>query len=141
MTSEEMFELHRLRNENASLSAWQCVYTDGKTGLVGDEHGNQYCAMARRVEALRAEIERLRVQNIQMQAALGYGIVAEDERHILPSNPFKCGTCDASKRLRAEVERLRTALREYECHCPTSVCEWFPCGKTARNALEEETSA
>lgn len=40
--------------------------------------------------------------------------------------------------LRAENERLREALREYECHCPTSVCEWFPCGKTARAALEEK---
>ena len=42
------------------------------------------------------EIKRLRVENIQMQAALGYGILAEDERHIIPSNPFKCGTCDAA---------------------------------------------
>lgn len=51
----------RLRAENFSLASWQCEFTDGKTGLVGDEHGNQYCAMAKRVEALTAEIERLRV--------------------------------------------------------------------------------
>lgn len=62
------------------------------------------------ITALRAEVERLKIENIQMQAALGYGILAEDERHILPSNPFKCGTCDASKHLRAEVERLRAVV-------------------------------
>lgn len=62
--------------------------------------------------ALRAEVERLKVESIQMQDALGYAILAEDERHILPSNPFKCGTCDASKRLRAENEKLRAALEE-----------------------------
>jgi len=66
---------------------------------------------AKTICSLRDEVERLRVENIQMQAALGYGILAEDERHIIPSNPFKCGTCDASKHLRAEVERLRVALR------------------------------
>ena len=43
------------------------------------------------------EIDRLRVENIQMQAALGYAILAEDERHIIPVNPFKCGTCDARR--------------------------------------------
>ena len=42
-----------------------------------------------------AAAERLRIENIQMQAALGYAICAEDERHIIPSNPFKCGVCHA----------------------------------------------
>ena len=49
----------RMLAENFSLSAWQCVYIDGKTGLVGDEHGNQYCAMSKRVDALRAEVKKL----------------------------------------------------------------------------------
>ena len=65
------------------------------------------------IAALRAEVERLKIENIQMQAALGYGILADDERHILPSNPFKCGTCDASKHLRADNERLRAALEPF----------------------------
>lgn len=77
-----------LRDENASLASWQCEFTDGKTGLVYAEGGGTYCAMAK-------EVERLRVQNIQMQAALGYAICAEDERHIIPSNPYKCGVCDS----------------------------------------------
>lgn len=67
-------------------------------------------ALAAQITALHAENERLKVESIQMQAALGYGILAEDERHIIPSNPFKCGTCD---RARAEVERLRAALEAW----------------------------
>lgn len=62
------------------------------------------------IATLRAEVERLKIENIQMQAALGYGILAEDERHIIPSNPYKCGTCDASQHLRATNERLRGRL-------------------------------
>lgn len=82
-----------------SGAAHQTLVTTGLVNQAADE-----------ITRLRAEVERLRVENIQMQAALGYGILAEDERHILPTNPFKCGTCDASKHLRAEVERLRAAL-------------------------------
>ena len=42
-----------------------------------------------------AEIERLRVENIQMRFALGYPMPADLEQYILPKNPFKCGFCDA----------------------------------------------
>ena len=76
--------------------------------IVRDPYGNPLKRDAT-IDALRAEVERLRVKSIQMQAALGYGILAEDERHIIPSNPFKCGICDANKHLRAENERLRAA--------------------------------
>lgn len=54
--------------------------------------------LARRGAAAADRIARLEVENIQMQAALGYAICAEDERHIIPSNPFKCGMCDARAR-------------------------------------------
>lgn len=57
--SEANAEITALRAENSSLSAWQCVYTDGKTGLVGDEHGNQYCAMAKENERLRAALREV----------------------------------------------------------------------------------
>lgn len=37
-------EIYRLQKENAELASWQCIYTDGKTGITSDEHGNQSCA-------------------------------------------------------------------------------------------------
>jgi hypothetical protein len=49
------------------------------------------------ITALRAEVERLKVESIQMKFALGYLMPADLERHILPSNPFKCGVCDARR--------------------------------------------
>lgn len=51
------WENARLRAENFSLAAWQCEFTDGKTGLVAGEGGSTYCAMAKRVEHLRAALE------------------------------------------------------------------------------------
>jgi hypothetical protein len=94
------------------------------------------------ITALRAENERLKVESIQMRAALGYGILAEDELHILPSNPFKCGTCDASKHLRAENETLRAALWDIHAVCNNGP---FVRGRRikaiARAALEENTNA
>lgn len=80
-------------------------------GCARDQGLTQHCAEA---ETLAREVDRLRIENLQMQAALGYGIPAEDERHIIPSNPYTCGTCgpkdDEITRLRAEVERLRAGL-------------------------------
>ena len=46
-------------------------------------------------EAAADEIERLRIENIQMRFALGYPMPAHLEYHIIPQNPFKCGICDA----------------------------------------------
>lgn len=37
-------QVAELKAENAALAAWQCIHTDGKTGIVCDEYGNQYCA-------------------------------------------------------------------------------------------------
>lgn len=66
--------------------------------------------------ALAAERDRLKVENIQMQAALGYGILADYERHIIPSNPFTCGTCgpkdDEITRLTAEIASLKAELAD-----------------------------
>ena len=46
-------------------------------------------------EAAADEIERLRIENIQMRFALGYPMPSHLEYHIIPQNPFKCGICDA----------------------------------------------
>lgn len=53
-------ENERLRAENFSLAAWQCEFTDGKTGLVAHEHGGTYCAMAKENERQAAELRSLR---------------------------------------------------------------------------------
>ena len=37
-------EIYRLEKENAELASWQCIYTDGKTGITFDEYGKQSCA-------------------------------------------------------------------------------------------------
>ena len=50
-------EIERLRKDNFSLAAWQCVHWDGKTGLVNDEHGNQYCAKDKEIERLREALK------------------------------------------------------------------------------------
>lgn len=71
------------------------------------EHMMTMIDNASKVATLRAEKERLKVQSIQMQAALGYAICAEDERHIIPSNPYRCGICDANKHLRATNDALK----------------------------------
>lgn len=92
--------VERLREATKGLIAAAMVWTakggkwvaEGKALMTIAERTDE---AARDIVTLRAEVERLRIENIQMQAALGYGILAEDERHIIPSNPFKCGTCDA----------------------------------------------
>lgn len=84
-------------------------------------------------EKMRKEINRLRVENIQMQAALGYAICAEDERHIIPSNPYSCGVCDANRGIHDEIERLRAAL---EWIAGTALTEPEAMVEKARAALE-----
>lgn len=55
-TIVEMLEaLEQSREECANLAAWQCVYTDGKTGIVCDEYGNQFCQQSRDLTQSRAE--------------------------------------------------------------------------------------
>lgn len=57
---EADLEIARLREENFALAAWQCLFHDGKTGIVNDEHGNQYCAMEKENARLREENAKLR---------------------------------------------------------------------------------
>lgn len=54
--AEAADRIEALEAENASLSTWQCEFTDGKSGIVYGEGGGTYCAMARRVEALEAAL-------------------------------------------------------------------------------------
>lgn len=45
---------------DAALASWQCIHTDGVTGITSDEHGNQFCAKDAKIAARDAEIVRLR---------------------------------------------------------------------------------
>ena len=84
--AEQAAEIDRLRAENFSLAAWQCEFTDGKTGLVAHEHGGTYCAMAKENERLRAVFSDF------------LGIL--DDRNEQLYN------------LRIEIERLRSVLHD-----------------------------
>jgi uncharacterized small protein (DUF1192 family) len=77
---------------------------------------------------LRAEIERLTLENWQLKGALGYPVPGN-----IPEGPFKCGLCEAralqdpfragfeaaieevaaySDELRAEIGRLKAEVRD-----------------------------
>ena len=63
-------EIEALKAENAALASWQCLFTDGTTGLYHDGCGNAQCArdhlvvhLTAEVEALRADAERWRYIN------------------------------------------------------------------------------
>jgi hypothetical protein len=64
------------------------------------------------IAKLKAEVERLTIENIQMKFALGYPMPADLERHIIPGNPFKCGTCDARAARDAEVAELQELINK-----------------------------
>jgi hypothetical protein len=66
------WENARLRAENFSLAAWQCEFTDGKTGLVAGEGGSTYCAMAKRVERLRTTLEEIATAKPQQIGGTGF---------------------------------------------------------------------
>ena len=63
-------EVEAMKAENAALASWQCLFTDGTTGLYHDGCGNAQCArdhlvvhLTAEVEALRADAERWRYIN------------------------------------------------------------------------------
>ena len=63
-------EVEALKAENAALASWQCLFTDGTTGLYHDGCGNAQCArdhlvvhLTAEVAALRADAERWRYIN------------------------------------------------------------------------------
>ncbi len=72
-------EVEALKAENAALASWQCLFTDGTTGLYHDGCGNAQCArdhlvvhLTAEVEALRADAERYRwLRNAAGRGAAG----------------------------------------------------------------------
>jgi hypothetical protein len=61
LLSEAADRIEDLKDENAALAAWQCPFTDGKTGLYNDEYGHQHCKMQQELEQAQATLERVRV--------------------------------------------------------------------------------
>ena len=70
-------EVEALKAENAALASWQCLFTDGTTGLYHDGCGNAQCARDHLVVHLTAEVEALRDANERLNVA-----VAEAERIV-----------------------------------------------------------
>jgi len=65
--------------------------------LCGDGAAKQasLCDLIAVAEHMRKELDRLRVENIQLKFACGYPMPADLEHFIVPINPFRCGVCDA----------------------------------------------
>ena len=72
MTSEQTGRstVRELMDENAALAAWQCIHTDGKTGLTHDDWANASCAKDATIATLTAENERLSARVARLEAAL-----------------------------------------------------------------------
>lgn len=58
-------EVEALKAENAALASWQCLFTDGTTGLYHDGCGNAQCARDHLVVHLTAEVEALRADALK----------------------------------------------------------------------------
>ena len=86
--------LEAAEKEHRNLAAWQCLFIDGKTGLVNDESGYQYCQMRRRAEAAEASA----VEATNEANACGAERAVWKERAV---------------EAEAEVEALRAALAFY----------------------------
>ena len=61
-------EVEALKAENAALASWQCLFTDGTTGLYHDGCGNAQCARDHLVVHLTAEVEALRADAERVKA-------------------------------------------------------------------------
>lgn len=89
----------KLEAECFSLASWQCVYHDGKTGLVCDEHGNQYCAKDKEAARLAKEVERLK--GVQQKVYLA--LLAEREKVTQLTAALEVFACDCAVHERCTV--------------------------------------
>jgi hypothetical protein len=99
--------LEQSREECANLAAWQCVYTDGKTGIVCDEYGNQFCQQSRDLTQSRAETAAAyeRAAELALQRK-GDGTATLDH----PYDKGYLAACDAcAKAIRAITTTEQTA--------------------------------
>ena len=71
-------EVEALKAENAALASWQCLFTDGTTGLYHDGCGNAQCARDHLVVHLTAEVEALRADAERWEHARSIACFTED---------------------------------------------------------------
>lgn len=96
--------IEQLEAENFALASWQCVFTDGRTGIVCDENGNQFCQQALALTQSRAE------------TAAAYEVAAkavERQGHSLGDEIRALATADQTAALDAVREEARAqGMRE-----------------------------
>ena len=63
-------QLAEAHKDGFQLAAWQCLFEDGKTGIVCDDWGNQYCAMQRRADRAEAALAAPEVMHEDAPAAI-----------------------------------------------------------------------
>ena len=63
-------QLAEAHKDGFQLAAWQCLFDDGKTGIVCDDWGNQYCAMQRRADRAEQRVATLEHEVRLREAAL-----------------------------------------------------------------------
>jgi len=105
-TMQELVPVSALQEEqgrSSQIAAWQCIHTDGKTGIVCDEHGNQSCAKDAIIASLTDRVARLEaaLQWYGEQARLCRLIHNEGDkgRHALSN--------DGGKRARSALEETK----------------------------------
>lgn len=92
-------QLAEAHKDGFQLAGWQCLFEDGKTGIVCDDWGNQYCAMQRRAD--RAE---------QRAATLEAAIKIKGGNEHAPTQDAYDAACRAINEQRARADRAEAAL-------------------------------
>lgn len=115
-------KLAKAHKDGSQLAAWQCLFDDGKTGIVCDDWGNQYCAMQRRAERAEAALAAPEVMHEDAPAAIigeiGNQIhnlgceLQNDEDASLRLSDLACRLWDAAKLFPTEPTALDRMLAE-----------------------------
>ena len=103
-------EVEALKAENAALASWQCLFTDGTTGLYHDGCGNAQCArdhlvvhLTAEVAALRADAERYRWMKAEVKrippgwALIGWDAAVDAARKELAEQDAAFGAARAAQ--------------------------------------------
>ena len=106
-------EVEALKAENAALASWQCLFTDGTTGLYHDGCGNAQCArdhlvvhLTAEVEALRADAERWRYINTRNNVWRRHNTAGEEHSALCVILPYGADlSCRATREIAIDAAR------------------------------------